>query len=163
MTWRAVLAGLVAGAFICAFGYFNDAMMHQTMFIGSNMPISVYGGLILFVLILNPLLKRWAFSAGELAVALALVLAMCCIPGSGLMRTFTMTLMMPQHLERSTPGWRATGRCRDGPSADAGLAGESRGCAEWFRAGDRQRARTSQSARGALAGMGPERWPFGFR
>jgi hypothetical protein len=115
MTWRAVLAGLVAGAFVCAFGYFNDAVMRQTMFVGSNMPISVYGGLILFVFLLNPLLKRWAFSAGELAVALALVLAMCCIPGSGLMRTFTGTLMMPWQWERSTPGWRAEGIVETAP------------------------------------------------
>ncbi len=80
MTWRAVLAGLVAGAFVCAFCYFNDNVMRQTMFIGNSMPISVYGGLIVFVLVLNPLLKRWAFSAGELAVALALVLVMCTVP-----------------------------------------------------------------------------------
>ena len=115
MTWRAVLAGLVAGAFVCAFCYFNDAMMHQTMFIGNNMPISVYGGLILFVFLLNPLLKRWAFSARELAVALTLVLAMCCIPGAGLMRTFTVTLMMPWQWERSTPGWRAEGIVETAP------------------------------------------------
>ncbi len=115
MTWRAVLAGLVGGAFVCAFSYFNDAVMHQTMLIGSNMPISVYGGLILFVLILNPLLKRWAFSAGELAVALALVTVMCCIPSAGLMETFTATLMMPWHWERSTPGWRAEGIVETAP------------------------------------------------
>jgi hypothetical protein len=107
VTWRAVLAGLLAGAFVCAFCYFNDSIMRQTMFIGNNMPISVYGGLILFVLVLNPLLRRWAFSAGELAVALTLVLAMCAIPGSGLMRTFTVSLMLPWHWERNTPGWRA--------------------------------------------------------
>ena len=107
MTWRAVLAGLVAGAFVCAFGYFNDNVMRQTMFIGNNMPISVYGGLILFVLVLNPLLRRWAFSAGELAVALALVLVMCAVPS--FMRTFTVTLMMPRHWVRSAPGWRAEG------------------------------------------------------
>jgi len=87
VTWRAVLAGLVAGAFVCAFCYFNDNVMRQTMFIGNSMPISVYGGLILFVLLINPLLKRWAFSAGELAVALALVSVMCTVPS--LMRTFT--------------------------------------------------------------------------
>jgi hypothetical protein len=94
------------GALICAFCYFNDAVMRQTMFVGSNMPISVYGGLIVFVLVLNPLLRRWAFSAGELAVALTLVLAACCVPGSGLMRTLTPTLMLPQYWERVEPGWQ---------------------------------------------------------
>jgi len=115
VTWRAVLAGLIGGAFICSFSYFNDAVMHQTMLVGSNMPISVYGGLILFVLLLNPLLKRWAFSAGELAVALALVSVMCCIPSAGLLETFTATLMTPWHWERSSPGWRAEGIVETAP------------------------------------------------
>jgi hypothetical protein len=109
VTWRAVLVGLLGGAFVCAFCYFNDEVMNQTMFVGSIMPISVYGCLILFVLLVNPLLRRWAFSARELAVALSLTLVMCGIPGTGLMRTFTLTLMLPWHWERSNPGWRAEG------------------------------------------------------
>ena len=107
MTWRAVLAGILAGAFVCAFCYFNDAVMHQTMFVGSIMPISAYGGLILFVLLINPLLGRRAFSAGELTVALAMTLVMCGIPGAGLLRSGTAAMMMPWHWERSNPGWRA--------------------------------------------------------
>jgi hypothetical protein len=115
VTWRGVLVGLLAGAFVCAFTYFNDEVMNQTMFVGSIMPISVYGCLILFVLLINPLLRRWAFSAGELAVALSLTLVMCGIPGTGLMRAFTVTLMMPWHWERSHPGWRATGIVETAP------------------------------------------------
>ena len=115
MTWRAVLAGLLAGAFVCAFCYFNDAVMHQTMFVGSIMPISVYGGLILFVLLINPLLGRRAFSAGELTVALAMTLVMCGIPGAGLMRSGTAAMMMPWHWERSNPGWRAEGIVETAP------------------------------------------------
>jgi hypothetical protein len=115
VTWRAVLAGLLAGAFVCAFSYFNDAVMHQTMFVGSIMPISVYGALILFVLLINPLLRRWAFSAGELTVALALTLVMCGIPGAGLMRSGTAAMMMPWHWERSSPGWRAEGIVETAP------------------------------------------------
>ena len=115
MTWRAVLAGLLAGAFICAFCYFNDAVMHQTMFVGSIMPLSVYGGLILFVLLINPFLRRWAFSAGELTVALAVTLVMCGIPGAGLLRSGTAALMLPWHWERSNPGWRAEGIVETAP------------------------------------------------
>ena len=89
--------------------------MHQTMFVGSIMPISVYGGLILFVLLINPLLRRWAFSAGELTVALALTLVMCGIPGAGLMRSGTAALIMPWHWERSNPGWRAEGIVETAP------------------------------------------------
>jgi hypothetical protein len=124
VTRRAVLLGLLAGALICAYSYFNDSVMRQTNFVGSNMPISVYGGLILFVLLINPLLKRWAFSAGELAVALALVLAACCIPGAGLMRTFTQSLMLPYNMERSRPGWRAQGIVEMAPAHMLASPGE---------------------------------------
>ena len=50
-------------------------------------------------------------------------------------------------------GLARRGHCRDRPSPDAGLAGQQRGCAERFRARPRQRARASQPARGALAGV----------
>ena len=109
MTLRAVLVGFIGAAFFCGFGYFNDAVMHQTMLIGSNMPISVYGGLILFMLLVHPLLRRWSFTGRELAVALAIILASCCIPGSGLMRSFTAQLMMPHHFAKTNVGWRTQG------------------------------------------------------
>ena len=109
MTLRAVILGLLGAAAVCGFTYFNDAVMHQTMFIGNNMPLSVYGGLILFVLLLNPLLlligRRLALTGRELAVVLALTLAACCIPGSGLLRTFTSGLVMPRHFNRTETGW----------------------------------------------------------
>jgi len=109
MTWRAVLAGLLGGAFVCGFTHFNDTIMRQTMFVGNNMPISVYGGLIVFILLVNPLFGRRAFTGGELAVALALILAVCCIPGSGLMRLLPADVMFPFDEERTTPGWRESG------------------------------------------------------
>ena len=102
MTLRAVILGLLGAAFVCVYTYFNDAVMHQTMFVGNTMPMCVYGGLLLFVLVVNPLLRRlgagrYAFSGAELAASLVIALAACCIPGSGLMRTFTSTLIMPPH------------------------------------------------------------------
>jgi hypothetical protein len=82
------------------------------MFVGNNMPISVFGGLIVFVVFLNPLLlrlfrKRGSFTGAELALILVMTLGACCVPGSGLMRTFTSTLIMPHHYARLTPGWRS--------------------------------------------------------
>ena len=109
MTLRAVLLGLLGALFICTYTYFNDAIIHQTMFVGNNMPISVFGGLLLAIVIANPLLRRLsrkaAFSAPELAVVLVMTLSACCIPGSGLMRTFTSTLVLPHHYARTNPGW----------------------------------------------------------
>ena len=107
MTVRGVLLGLLGAAFICATTYFNDYVIQQSGLIGSNMPVSVYGGLVIFVLLINPLFRRYAFSGRELVVALTITLAACCVPASGLMCTFTPTLMMPHHWARVEPGWRA--------------------------------------------------------
>jgi len=113
MTIRATIFGLLGALFVCGYTYFNDAVLRQTMFVGNTMPLSVYGGLLFFVLAVNPLLrylrKRWAFTGAELALALVITLAACCIPGSGLLRTFTSTLIMPRHYERLTPGWHDNG------------------------------------------------------
>lgn len=111
MSIRAVVLGLFGACVICSFGYFNDAVLGQTSFVGNNMPIAVYGGLILFILGFNPLLRRlsprWVFSGSELAVILTLTLAACCIPGSGLMRYFTATLVLPHHYNRTNIGWES--------------------------------------------------------
>lgn len=110
MTLRAVLLGLFGAATICGYTYFNDQVIKQTTFISNNFPVSVYGGLLIFILLLNPLLlrlgRRFALTGRELAVILAMTLAACCIPGSGLMRTFTTTLMNPHKFVDSVAGWK---------------------------------------------------------
>jgi len=119
MTTRAVVVGLLGATFIAGFTYFNDNIMRQTLLIGNYMPHSVYGGLILFLLLVNPLLayvkKRWVFTGPELAVVVALTLAACAIPGAGFMRYFTNAVMLPQHKARSRPGWQAEGVVRMAP------------------------------------------------
>ena len=110
MSIRAVALGIGGAIFICCFGYFNDAVIHQTKFVGNHLPISVYGALFIFVLAFNPLLRRinrrLALRGAELAVILAISLPACAIPGSGLMRTFSTTLMMPHQHQKTIPGWR---------------------------------------------------------
>ena len=110
MSVRAILLGLFCGAVVCGFGYFNDAVLRQTHLVGNHLPISVYGGLILFLLLVNPVLfkigKRLALTGKELAVILTLTLTVCCIPGSGLRRSFTPALMLPHPFARSVPGWK---------------------------------------------------------
>ncbi|OGV62453.1 MAG: hypothetical protein A3K19_33385 [Lentisphaerae bacterium RIFOXYB12_FULL_65_16] len=117
MTLRAVLLGLLGAAFICGFTYFNDAIMRQGMFVGNHMPIGVYGTLLLFLLIVNPLLHgvsnrfkgcgRWLspLSARELAVVLALSLASCCVPYSSMLRLLSNIVMLPHHYVRTEAGW----------------------------------------------------------
>ncbi|HUT24377.1 MAG TPA: DUF6785 family protein [Sumerlaeia bacterium] len=113
MTIRAIIFGLLCASAISAFSYFNDQIMVQTPLIGNNMPISVYGALICFVLVCNPLLarcgKRFAFSGRELAVVVALTLGVCSIPHAGLFQPFTASLIMPYHFERTVPGWEEQG------------------------------------------------------
>ena len=108
---RAIIIGLAGAAVIAAVAYFNDNIMRQTLLIGNHMPYSVYGTLLVFLLLVNPgiawLRKRWAFTGGELAVVLALTLAGCAIPGAGLMRFFTNAVMLPHHKARTRPGWIA--------------------------------------------------------
>ncbi|MBD3241072.1 MAG: hypothetical protein GF331_10845 [Chitinivibrionales bacterium] len=107
---RAVLLGLVGVTVVAGFTYFNDWVLRQTFFVGNNMPISVYGGLIVFLLLVNPVLfavrKRFALSRRELVIVLAMTLAACAVPGAGLMRTLPPLLVMPKWHEKSEPGWQ---------------------------------------------------------
>ncbi len=106
MTRRSVILGLLGAAFVCGFCFFNDWILRQTYLVGNNMPAAIYGILLLTVLVVNPLLRRWALSGRELAVIMALTLAGASIPGGGLLRTLIPSLVMPHHLEKTQPGWR---------------------------------------------------------
>lgn len=106
MTIRAILLGLLGGAAVCGTSFFNDRILRQTYLVGNNMPVSVYGALILFLLFVNPLLRRFRLNGGELAVILTLTLATCSIPGSGFLRTFTSSIILPYHYEKLDAGWR---------------------------------------------------------
>ncbi len=109
LTIRSVIIGLLFVAFVCSYTYFNDHVMRQTMFVGNNMPISVYGLLVIFLVFFYPLLRRinrrLALTPAELAVILALTLASCAIPGANLLRLFTPTLLMPHRFAQTEPGW----------------------------------------------------------
>ncbi len=109
MTWRAVLIGMVCSVVLCSITYFNQSVMRQSAIVGNYIPLSVYGTLILVVVVINPLLGKlrasWRLSGRELAVTLTMVLATCGIAESGFMKTFTNVLMLPRHYRRTTPAW----------------------------------------------------------
>lgn len=113
MTIRAVLMACAGIALICGFGFFNDFVLRQTYMVGTFMPIPVYGGVILFLLALNPLLGRlrpsWMFTGRELAFVIAVVLFVCFIPGRGLMHHGTGTLMLPHHYAKTDTTWQQVG------------------------------------------------------
>ena len=118
MTLRAFLVGLLGVLVVCGYTYFNDGVLRQTMFVCNHMPTSVYGGLVLFVLLLNPLLAllwRWTggrgrllrpFSTRELALVLALVLPACCVPYSSMLRILPRVAMLPHHYAQTEVSWR---------------------------------------------------------
>ena len=109
MTLRSLLLGLLGGALIAAYGYFNDMYVGANRIIGNHFPISVFGFLIITVLLVNPALSflhsRARLRPGELATIFGLILVACSVPCGG-MRTFTTTLAMPAHFNRMIPGWR---------------------------------------------------------
>jgi hypothetical protein len=110
MTYRSVILGLLCAATLCAVTFFNDQVLHGSYLVGNFMPIAVFGTLILFLLLINPLLallsKRLALSGRELAVIVALTFFCCYIAGRGFMHFFTTFLMLPHHHERTTTSWQ---------------------------------------------------------
>lgn len=119
MTLRAIVMGFLGAGIICAVTYFNDSVLYQTMFVGNHMPMSVFGGLLPLVLLLNPLLRRcfpgarnvWLqpFSAKELFLIIALVLPACSIPYSSMMRLMPRALMLPHHYAKTDSSWKILG------------------------------------------------------
>ncbi len=110
MSVRAVILGLLAAMFIAGVGYFNNGYMRLTSLVGNYLPISVFGLLILVVLLVNPVLykmnRAWRLRPAELAVITAFALVSCAVPGAGFMRTFTTTLVMPIQYNESNPSWQ---------------------------------------------------------
>ena len=107
MTVRAVVLGLLGALFIACAGYINDFVLKLTYLIGNHFPIFIFGGLVLFLLLVNPLLRliRIDFSIKEMATIVILMLSTACIPSSGLLRTFTITLAMPAQLTEQNVAW----------------------------------------------------------
>ncbi|MFA6134219.1 MAG: DUF6785 family protein [Phycisphaerae bacterium] len=110
MTFRSVILGLLAAAFIAGVTYYNDYILYLPRMVGSFIPPIVLGGMVLFVLACNPLLSRirghWALRPNELAVSLVLACIACSVPTDGLLRSFIPATIMPVHLNRITPGWQ---------------------------------------------------------
>lgn len=110
MSARSILIGFLFAMLVAMGGYFNDFYMQQTFMVGNFLPISVIGFLIFLVLVISPLLywirPRFKLRVGELAVIVALPMAVCVVPSSGFLRTFTPILTMPKHYEQMTPSWQ---------------------------------------------------------
>lgn len=113
MTWRAFILGLMVTTVICGITYFNDAVLKQNYLIGNYMPIVVFGPALVFIVFLNPLMRRlregFSLRPSEFALIVTMGMCACAIPGTNLMRKFTTMLMLPHHLNRTEVGWKEGG------------------------------------------------------
>lgn len=116
MTLRAFIIGLISVSIIAAICFFNDAVLYQTLLIGTHMPTSVFGVLVPAMLLVNPLLgllhRRTRlsllrpFSARELCLILALILPACCIPYCSFMRLLPRAAMLSHFYAQKEPAWK---------------------------------------------------------
>jgi len=111
VTFRGITLGFALGLLIAGYTYFNDHVARQGQFIASFMPIAVFGVGVLIVLVGNPLLRRLPggrmLGAGELAVAIAIALAVCGFPGSNFLRYLTSLVSQPAQIYRTSSAWQA--------------------------------------------------------
>ncbi len=110
MTLRALVIGLLLGLGAAAFGYLNDWVLQQSYIASDLVPVSVYGGLVIGLLVINPLLwfvRRVHLSGREWAVIASLALVGCVVPGPGMMWTFSQTLVRPNHFQRTNIAWKS--------------------------------------------------------
>jgi hypothetical protein len=110
MSARALVLGVAGAVLIAAVGYLNDSLLGLSPLVGSHLPVALFGLMVFFAVTVNPLLWRirrsWRLRPSELAVAAALVLVACSIPGSGLMRYFTHALALPAHYNEVSASWQ---------------------------------------------------------
>jgi len=106
----AILLGLLAAGVLAGITHFNDWVIGSTFLIGNFLPIAVFGGLVIFLLLVNPLLRMISRSASlssrQLAVIVALAFFASTVPASGLLRYLTTSLMMPHHHVKTEAGWQ---------------------------------------------------------
>ena len=120
MSFRAVAIGLIGAILIAGGGYLHDhigasqlATTSETPQVsiaaGHLLPVIVLGSLIIFMVAVNPQLRRigWQFRPGELAVIITLLTVGCSIPSRGLMQSFASALTKPIQYNRDLPGWRS--------------------------------------------------------
>ena len=112
MTLRSLLLGLLLSLALCALCYANDTFLRVGMLVTHLLPAAAYGGLVLAVLVVNPLLRLCGlrpFRGRELAVILGLFLIACGLPDISLGKTLSNAAMWPLHLNRITPSWSQVG------------------------------------------------------
>jgi hypothetical protein len=112
MTRRALIIGIIGAVVFAAGGRYVNFYVPGPNLVRGHLPISVFGLIILFVMVINPLLGRikasWRFKAAETAIIMALMLAVSAIIDAGLMRNFPRMCLIGVNAERTTPSMQKT-------------------------------------------------------
>jgi len=113
VTARAVILGLLGAVLMGAGGQYVDKYVPGTKVVRSHLPVMVFGALIVFVTVINPLLgklhRAWRLRGREIALILAMILVSCGIADAGLMRFFPNSLVYPIQQNQMQPGWQKMG------------------------------------------------------
>jgi hypothetical protein len=148
VTFRAVGIGLAGVGVISALTPYNDFALNNTFMTGNFLPVGLLLLVLLVVVAINAPLQlvfpARALRGGELAVALAMMLAGCTLPSSGLMRYLPPMLVGSQ--------------TQAGASADFRRAFEQAGLPPWVLpslAGDSLDARLGDPVLTQYAGRTP--------
>jgi hypothetical protein len=102
ITFRSMLLGSLFVVLVSVLAPYNDYVVSNSYLVGSYFPPVLVGVFFLLMVLVNAPLNRWAprwaFSSGELAIMMIMMLVACSLPGQGMMRTFLPTLVWPFHL-----------------------------------------------------------------
>jgi hypothetical protein len=109
MTLRSIMTGLILGVALAAVGYLNDWGLKLPYMAGNLVPATVFGFLVVALLVLNPLLRAFRcrrLTGGEWCVVVALMLVACVVPGPSLGWQFADILVWPYRHQELRAGWQ---------------------------------------------------------
>ncbi len=106
---RAVIIGLVLAVLLATFGWANDYLLAQARVADHLIPLSVFGLLVMCMLVVNPLL-RWLpgqrLDGRDWSVVIGMLLVAAMMPSPGLLWHFTPLVSLPHRYQAANPGWQ---------------------------------------------------------
>lgn len=106
-----LILGLALAVWISVFTLFNDAYLEQPLMTGNLMPTSVYGPVVLMVLLacavsVRGLKNKQLFGRRDLVAMVVIASAACAWPGTNYLRTFVGSTGNVANLAKTQDQWR---------------------------------------------------------
>ncbi len=106
-----IVIGLTLTVLLNAWCYFNDSVIRTEMMISSLLPATAYGGLVVFLFVVNPLIRKArrgiTLKGKEIAMIFGILLIACGIPGWGFTQMLTNMVMTPHHDQMTNASWKS--------------------------------------------------------